>query len=156
MADLDPMDRAILQILQKDFSVTVQPYLEIAHKLGTTEEEVMARITALKNRGLIRRIGGVFDSRKMGYYSTLCAMQVPPQRIQTTAEAISKIEGVTHNYLRDNEWNMWFTLTAQSKEEADKILSELEATAGIPVFAMPAKKTYKINVSFDVEVPHEV
>lgn len=148
--DWDETDRQLLDILQNDFPLTVQPYLEIAERLDLTEAEVLARLTAMKQAGLIRRLGGIIDSRKIGFYSTLCAVQVPEEKIELVAAAINQLPGVTHNYLRDHEYNIWFTLTTPTRDESLHILGELENHLGLEIISMPAKKVYKIKVAFDM------
>ena len=153
MNELSRTDREILNILQADFPLTTRPYLEVAEKMNLDEEEVITRIQAMKKSGLIRRIGGIMDARSLGFYSTLCACKVPEQRIDEVAEIINWQKGVTHNYIRDHEYNMWFTLTAPSQDEAMQILHSLQSDAGIEVISMPAKQVYKIKVSFEMSEP---
>lgn len=151
MPALEQMDRTILDMLQNDFPLAVQPYLEMANRLNVTEDELLARISAMKDKGLIRRIGGIFDSHRMGFYSTLCALTVPEEKIEEAAALINGVNGVTHNYIRDHKYNMWFTLTVSSQEQAVKVLTELENLLGLEIISMPAQKVYKIKVSFDME-----
>ena len=146
----DETDRKLLDMLQNDFPLTVQPYLEMAERLDLTEAEVLARLTVMKQAGLIRRLGGIIDSRKIGFYSTLCAAQVPEEKIEVVASAINQLPGVTHNYLRDHEYNMWFTLTTPTRDESRQILGELENHLGLEIISMPAQKVYKIKVAFDM------
>ncbi len=153
---LDDMDRAIIDLMQNQFPVAVQPYLEMAKALSIEEDEVLARIAVMKNCGLIRRIGGIIDSRNMGFYSTLCAIKVPEARIDKVAHIINLIPGVTHNYLRDYEYNIWFTLTAPSESCAKETLEELAAVLGLDIMEMPAQKVFKIKVSFDMGVPDDL
>jgi len=151
----DQIDIKILDILQNDFPLVERPFQALAGKLGISEAEVLERIAAMKASGLIRRIGGIFDSGRMGYYSTLCAVEVPRERIVAVGQLINRLPGVTHNYLRDHAYNMWFTLTAASPEKAASILAELEKEIGLPVTSMPTQKVYKIKVSFEVGAGHE-
>jgi len=150
MLTLQDIDRDILHCLQNDFPLTEQPYLEMANKLCISEAEVLERIARMKASGLIRRIGGIIDSRNLGFYSTLCAAAVPDARIESVAEAINRLPGVTHNYLRDNDINIWFTLTTSSYGETAETLQALERELGIKIMTMPAQKVYKIKVSFDM------
>ena len=150
MRVLDNLDRDILDMLQNDFPITTQPYLETANRLGIKEDELMNRIAAMKDSGLIRRIGGIMDSRSLGFYSTLCAVVVPEERIEEAARAINQLPGVTHNYLRDHHYNMWFTLTMPSQVEVEEKLRELETLLGLNIINLPAQKIFKIKVSFDM------
>jgi DNA-binding Lrp family transcriptional regulator len=99
--------------------------------------------------GIIRRLGAVFDSRRLGYCSTLVAARVPASRLAEVARMVSRLPGVTHNYARNRAYNLWFTLTAQSPEEIERILSELRRETGIADFhSLPALAVYKIRVVF--------
>ena len=128
MNSLDETDRRLLNLLQQEFPLSVRPYEKIGQRLSISEEEVLQRVAAMRASGLIRRIGGVIDSRSLGFYSTLCALSVPEEKVHQVAEIINLIPGVTHNYLRDHKLNIWFTLTASSRDETRQILSDLEQT----------------------------
>lgn len=119
---MDNIDAKILNYLQQGMTLSSRPYQDMADELGIAEEEVLARIQKLRDRGLIRRLGGVFDSPKMGMKSTLCAMEVPQERIEEVAKLVNAYREVTHNYLRNDRYNMWFTVTASSSEELERIL----------------------------------
>lgn len=150
MNNLDRLDRQLLNLMQNDFPLTTQPYLDMARKLDISEEEVLNRIQVMKQNGIIRRTGAILDSRKMGFYSTLCACRVDEERIDEVAAIINRQKGVTHNYVRDHYYNIWFTLTAPSRNEAMEILKAIEQAAGIKILIMPAIKTYKIKVSLNM------
>lgn len=152
----EDVDRKILDILQNDFPLAIQPFQEMSKRLNISEEELLTRIGAMKASGVIRRIGGIMDSRNLGFYSTLCAVTVPEARIEEAAEVINQLRGVTHNYLRDHEYNMWFTLTMPSREELEAKLGELETLLGLKITNMPAQKVYKIKVSFDMGSSNDV
>jgi siroheme decarboxylase len=151
----DEMDGKILDLLQNDFPLAIKPFQAMAEQLGLSETELLDRIAAMKETGLIRRIGGIMDSRNLGFYSTLCALVVPEARIEQVAQAINLLPGVTHNYLREHRYNMWFTLTASSPKVVQEILQELESQLGLTIINMPAEKVYKIKVSFDMGVTHD-
>jgi len=151
----DQIDIKILHILQNEFPLEEQPFLALAEQLGISESDVLERVAEMKASGLIRRIGGIFDSGRMGYYSTLCAVEVPTGRIAEVGQIINLLPGVTHNYLRDHAYNMWFTLTAASPEKAASILTEVEKAIGLPITSMPTQKVYKIKVSFEVGASHD-
>jgi DNA-binding Lrp family transcriptional regulator len=145
----DQIDRKLLNLIQADFPLSPEPYREIGEALGISEEKVITRIRNMLDSGLIRRLGGIFDSKKMGYHSTLCAMKVEQSRIDEVAAVVNSYPGVTHNYLREHELNMWFTATAQSKDDLDKMLKQIKRDTGInDILSMPAEKTFKIRVNF--------
>ena len=107
---MDEIDKKILNILQKEFPLEERPFYAIAEKCGISEEEALSRIQKMKDEGIIRRIGAVFDGAKLGRVSTLCAARVPQDKLEKFVNAVNVSKGVTHNYLRDNEYNVWFTL----------------------------------------------
>ncbi|NLB52956.1 MAG: Lrp/AsnC family transcriptional regulator [Syntrophomonadaceae bacterium] len=151
MTKLSALDKQVLNRVQKDFPLTVHPFEVMAEAMGVSEAQVMDSIRKMKTAGIIRRIGGIFDTPKMGYHSTLCACKVPQDRIDAVAALINMEKGVTHNYLRDNDvFNLWFTLSAPSKPELKAILSELQQKTGLVINSMPATKVFKIKVFFEV------
>lgn len=151
MIDLNPLDRKVLNRVQKNFPMTLCPYADIARDVGASEKEVMSSILKMKKSGIIRRIGGIFDTPRMGFHSTLCAAKVAEDRIDIVAALINKEKGVTHNYLRDHQmFNLWFTLTASSRDELAITLRELEQKTGLVIVSMPASKVFKINVFFEM------
>jgi DNA-binding Lrp family transcriptional regulator len=148
---MDNIDAKILNYLQQGMTLSSRPYQDMADELGIAEEEVLARIQKLRDRGLIRRLGGVFDSPKMGMKSTLCAMEVPQERIEEVAKLVNAYREVTHNYLRNDRYNMWFTVTASSSEELERILQEIRTDTGLVVTSMPVRQRYKIKVAFELD-----
>ena len=153
MMTIDNTDRELLDIIQQEFPLTETPFGDIGDMLGISEEEVLERVQRLKEDKVIRRIGGVLDSKSMGHVSCLCAMSVPEDRIEAVAGEISRCDGVTHNYERDDEYNLWFTLTCKSEEEKGKQLTEWEKRFGLPVLSFPAEKTFKRRVRFMMGTP---
>lgn len=151
MIDLSDLDKEILDRVQKNFPLTTTPYADLAAAIGVSEAEVLNSINKMKTAGIIRRIGGVFNTSRMGFQSTLCAMQVPADRVEAVAAIVSHLKGVTHNYLRDNPvFNLWFTLTTRSKQELNDTIAWLEQETNLSVYNMPAVKVYKIKAIFKV------
>ena len=148
---MDDIDKAILNRIQSDFPITSRPYLTIADELNLTEAEVLDRISRLKQMGIIRRIGGNFVPAKLGYVSTLCAAKVPADKIERFADVVNRFPGVTHNYLRENSFNVWFTFIASSIEEIEQNLKDIEQETGIKeILNLPATRVFKIKAQFDV------
>ncbi len=151
---MDTIDQELLTIIQHHFPVTSRPYLELAKKLGTSEGDVLHRVQRFRQQGLIRRIGGVFDSKKLGYVSTLCAVSVPAENIEVAARFINTLPGVTHHYVRKHAYNLWFTLISPSSEQQHLTLNKLEdqlqkfADSG-KIMNLPAKRVFKIKVQFN-------
>jgi DNA-binding Lrp family transcriptional regulator len=149
---LPVIDRELLNLIQTDFPRTARPFADIGRQLGLTEAEVLKRVQALKSDGLIRRIGGIFASQKMGFASTLVALQVEEARLEEVAEAVSSYIGVTHNYGRRHQFNLWFTLVAPSDEQLQQILSEVKRLPGVVVLRnLPAIRLFKIGINFDMK-----
>lgn len=155
MKKLDQLDQQILNEIQQGFPVTARPYQEIGNKVGLTENEVFQRVSSLRRDGFIRRLGGVFDSRKLGYVSTLCAVSVPEEMIDTAAEVINQYQGVTHHYRRDHHYNLWFTLIMESRDDLRNTSRNIEqkiveVAGNCSLISLPAKKTFKIKVQFKI------
>ncbi|MBW1746295.1 MAG: AsnC family transcriptional regulator [Deltaproteobacteria bacterium] len=148
---MDDTDRAILNQIQSDFPIMSRPYLSIADDLGLSENDVIKRLARLKENKIIRRIGGNFVPEKLGFVSTLCAAKVEKDKIDHFASIVNRYHGVTHNYQRNNEFNIWFTFIAPSMEEIEKNLENISQETGIKeIINMPATKVYKIKAHFDL------
>lgn len=148
---LDQLDRRLLNLVQSDFPICPQPYQVLAEQLGVTEQEILQRLERLMKQDVIRRLGGVFDSRKLGYKGTLCAIKVPQDRIDEVAAVINSYLGITHNYLRDDDYNMWFTILARSPAKVEQILGEIKEKTGInDIINLPSQRFFKVLVNFDV------
>ncbi|MTI81978.1 MAG: Lrp/AsnC family transcriptional regulator [Firmicutes bacterium] len=149
---LDAIDKRLLNLVQKEFPIVAQPYKELAEKLGVTEDEVIDRLKRLMDEDYIRRLGGIFDSRKLGYRGTLCGIKVPEERVEEVAAVINSYLGITHNYLREHEYNMWFTILADSPEKVEKILNEISDKTGITdILNLPAERFIKVMVNFELD-----
>lgn len=148
---MDELDRLLLNLLQKGLPMESRPFLKLANELNITESEVIARIDKLKSQGYIRRLGGIVDSKKLGYYSTLCAISVPDERIDEVASIINKFSEITHNYVRNYNYNIWFTIIAPSKDRVDEIISSIKAESGLKkVLSLPAVRLFKIKATFNM------
>ncbi|MDI6828011.1 MAG: AsnC family transcriptional regulator [Armatimonadota bacterium] len=146
---MDDLDRQLLNVLQAEFPLESRPYQVIAERLGIAETDAISRVRRLIESGVIRKIGPVFDIRKLGYTSTLVAMKVPEDRLKDVAAIISEYPQVTHNYSREHEYNLWFTLVCQNTSEIENITSEIKAKTGIlDMHVIPAQRVFKINVNF--------
>ena len=149
---LDEADKALLQTLQDDFPLTTRPWDALAERLGTTAEDVMGRIGRLKEEGVIRRIGPVLETDRVGLTArTLVLMKVPPERMDEVAGIVSGFDEVTHNYERDHEYNLWFTLITPSQERLKDALASIIAASGVPeegILSLPVTERYKIGVRY--------
>jgi siroheme decarboxylase len=148
---MDKIDKKILNILQKEFPLEEQPFLIVGERCGISEDETIRRIQKMKDEDIIRRIGAVFDGAKLGRVSTLCAARVPEKKIEGFVKIVNANKNVTHNYRRDNEYNIWFTVSAATAKELKAFLKEVREKTGVTdILDMRAVRTYKINASFDL------
>jgi len=149
---MNKTNKDLLNLIQSNFPLESRPFLKLSKELNISEVEVIDIIKGLKNSGYIKRIGGIFDSRKLGYCSTLCAIKVPLDKITEVATLINSNKGVTHNYIRDHSYNMWFTVIAPSIEEVKDFLDNIKIKTHIKdIIELPAVKLFKISVIFDIK-----
>ncbi len=159
MQEMDQRDRELLGALQDDFPLVSTPFAFVGQQLDMSEKEVIKRTERLKREGIIRAIAPQFDSRALGYRSCLVAARVHPDRIDDAAGVISGHPGVTQNYRRNNDLNLWFTLVCspQSKLGLERTIEVLGREAGCEtVRALPTLKLYKNNGEGDASGDHEV
>ncbi|MBS4022151.1 MAG: AsnC family transcriptional regulator [Dethiobacter sp.] len=149
---LSGVDRELLNIIQTDFPLEPRPYAVIGERLGLSEKDTLSRVAALKEKGVIRRIGGIFDSGKLGFSSTLVALKVEEDRVEEVARSVGSYAGVTHNYQRAHEFNLWYTLVAPSVGAMEQILAETSCLPGVlKLRNLPALRLFKIGVNFDMQ-----
>lgn len=148
---IDELNKQILNEIQWKFPLTDRPYLEIGRKYNISEEEVMKRISFLKEIGLIRQINAIFDTRRLGYKSALIAFAVNTDKIEYIANEINKYPGVSHNYERNHEYNIWFTLAVPPDKDIKSILDKIASLDGVIKYRiLPTLKMYKIGVKLDM------
>jgi len=148
---MDDLDNRILSALQSDFPLDPHPYHVLAQKLDTDPETILARVLALIDQGTIRRLGASLDSRKLGYSSTLAAVRVPENNVESAAEIINQYPEVTHNYLRENLFNIWFTLIAPSDHRIATILEEIRIRLALnpdDILNLPVRRLFKLDARF--------
>lgn len=148
---IETVDREICNIVQSDFPLVERPFLKIAEGLGITEDEVMERIIELKRKNIVRQIGAIFDTRRLGYTTTLVAMRIPEKSLDDAAQIINRHPGVSHNYARNGRFNLWFTLAVSPFEDMDETLAKMVKETGAEATRkMPTIKFFKIGVNFDM------
>ncbi len=148
---MDDVDRQLLNVMQNEFPICEKPFLEIGKKLNICEKEVLARLHKLKSGGIIRRIGGVFDSKYLGYKSSLLAAKVPSEKLEKAVSYINQFPGVTHNYQRSHPYNLWFTLSASSPEKFSQIVELIKTKTGIrDILELPSINIFQRQVHFDI------
>lgn len=148
---MDKLDKDILNEIQSDFPIASRPYREVGSRLGLSEEAVLERVRKMKERGIIRRIGGNFHSRRLNFTSTLCAAKVPDDKLESFVDAVNAYPGVTHNYLRNHAYNIWFTFIAENMQCIEAALAGITEQTGVgEILNLPAIKVFKIRVDFEV------
>ncbi len=148
---MDSTDRKIINRIQTHFPIDSRPYRAIGQELNLTEAEVIQRVKELKRNGIIRRIGGNFGPYKLGFFSTLCAASAPDDKVALFTETVNAYTGVTHNYMRDHHYNIWFTFIAPSKEIIEQSLKDIARDTGVTdILNLPATDLFKISANFKV------
>jgi DNA-binding Lrp family transcriptional regulator len=148
---MDAVDRKILTLLNRSLPLVDRPYQQVADALGITEAEALDRARAMKSSGIIRRIGAVLDPRRLGWTSVLCAVDIAPGSMDEYAAVVGAYDEATHNYLRSGHPNCWFTVIAPDKDRLREIVTQIEERLGVRVLSLPARKVFKIRVSFDMD-----
>jgi DNA-binding Lrp family transcriptional regulator len=155
MTQLDNVDKKLLNLIQVEVPVVPRPWIVLGEKLGGIgEAEVMERIKSLKARNIIRQIGAIFDTRSLGYASSLVAVKCEPSREDEVAAVINSHPGVSHNYKRNHAFNIWYTIAvaSTSKLGLEKTVQILHKTSGaITTRLMPTLHLFKIGVELDLE-----
>ena len=149
--EMDEVDRRLLNRIQEDFPLEAEPYRALGAPLGLSEEDTLARIAGLREARVIRQISAIFDTRALGYQSTLVAMQFLPERLEEAAQQISDHPGVSHNYARQHQYNLWFTLAVPPGQDVAAAAERLgERTGALQTRVLPTLRLFKIGVRLDV------
>ncbi|HEY0738331.1 MAG TPA: chlorite dismutase family protein [Herpetosiphonaceae bacterium] len=149
---MDAIDKQLVTTLQWKFPVVSRPWQTLAEEVGTTEADVLQRIARLREIGVVRQISPIFDTRKLGYKSSLVAVRAAPERLEEAAAIVNSHPGVSHNYRRDHYFNMWFTIAVPPEQDLETEVKRLTDRAGVEkVRMLPTLKMYKIAVKLDME-----
>ena len=146
---MDTLDRAIVNQLQGGFPVSERPYAEAAARLGTSEGELIRRIDALLDNGVLTRFGPMYHAERLGGALTLAAMQIPPQDFERVAAIVNAFPEVAHNYAREHTLNMWFVLATETPERIDQVIAAIERDTGYPVHNMPKREEFFVGLRFE-------
>lgn len=146
---MDDTDRAIINALQGGFPVSRRPFAEAAAPLGLTEEQLIARIAALRQTGVLSRFGPMYNADRFGGHNTLAAMAVPEDRFDEVAAMVDALPEIAHNYARGHALNMWFVIAAESRAQVDRVLTEVEARTGLRVYDMPKIREFHVGLRFE-------
>ena len=147
---MDDLDRALVDGWQQGFPVCERPFAEVAERLGTTEDDVIARVERLLAQRTLTRFGPLFDVERMGGCFTLCAMEVPVEDFDRIAEIVGAFPEVAHNYAREHALNMWFVLATETGAATGETIARIEAAAGLPVLAFPKEREYFVGMHLGV------
>lgn len=150
----DPANATLLGILQESMPFIRRPFAAIGERCGLPEAEVMSRIKILKADKVIRQISAIFDTRSLGYASSLVAARIAPERLDAAVAAINSHPGVSHNYLRNHEFNLWYTIAVPptSRLGLERTVDLLHQMSGAETTRLlPTLRLFKIGVRFDVE-----
>ena len=150
---MDTIDKDLLNLIQREFPLEREPFAAMGRPLGLAGDEVIRRIDLLKRGRVIRQISAIFDTRVLGYQSSLVAARIPPEKLNSAAKAINSHPGVSHNYERNNEFNLWYTLAVPPDsrlglEDTVEVLHRISGADKTRI--LPTLKLFKIGVTLDM------
>ncbi|HUB36903.1 MAG TPA: AsnC family transcriptional regulator [Solirubrobacteraceae bacterium] len=151
---LDDVDRRLLNLMQGSFPIAPRPYARVAELAGMVQDEAMARVARLLEQRIVRQVTPIFDTRALGYSSMLVAAKVDPEYPHRAAQVINAHPGVSHNYLRNHDFNLWFTIATEpdSPLGLEGTLEVLAREAGAEsVRQLPTLKLFKIRMDLEME-----
>lgn len=144
------LEKRLLNDFQHGFPLSPRPFAELAAQLGSDEHTVIDAYRRLQEEGVVSRIGPVFRPNRVGV-STLAAMAVPEEELETLAARVSERAEVNHNYERLHDFNLWFVVTARDADALETALREIEIDCGHPVMNLPMIEDYFIDLGFDID-----
>ena len=152
VATMDLIDRKLLNLIQSRFPLADRPYLELGEELGISEQETIDRLAKLKRQNVVRQISAIFDTRRLGYKTTLVAIAYHPDRLHRAALRINRHPGVSHNYAREGSYyNLWFTLAVPPDDDLESTVARMaQETEAQDFRVMPTIRFFKIGVNFDM------
>ncbi len=149
---LDPLDRKLLNLVQAEFPLASQPFDVLGEQLGLPPQDLINSLQQLKDRRILRQISAVFDTRAMGYKSSLVAVKAPPRQADRVAEIINEHPGVSHNYRRNHEFSIWYTIAVPPTSSLEATVEALHRLSGALASRMlPTIRLFKIGVDLDME-----
>lgn len=148
---MDDIDKKLLTEMQKNFPRVSKPFHALAEKVGASGKEILDRVIRLKEEKVLRQISAIFDTKSLGYQSTLVAMKFRPDQIERGAEVINQHPGVSHNYRRNDIYNLWFTVAVPPYQSLEKTIQRLHECSGAEsTLILPTLKLFKIGVKLDL------
>lgn len=150
-AEMDAIDQLLLNEMQDRFPLVRAPFAELAQRAHTSESDVIARLAAMRGSGVLRQVSAIFDTKALGYASSLVAMRVPEERLKEAAGVVNAHPGVSHNYRRTHAFNMWFTVAVPPGSDLQAHVDALHAMAGAEsTRLLPTLRLFKIGVTLDM------
>ena len=143
---MDQLDKQLMNLLQKGFPISERPFKDVAATLNSTEQEVITRVQAMLDSGLLTRFGPMFDAACWGGDFTLAAMEVPDDRFEAVNEIVNGFEQIAHNYQRTHRLNMWFVIGTETSNEIFEVIKNIEQATGLPVFNMPKEHEFFVGL----------
>jgi DNA-binding Lrp family transcriptional regulator len=150
---LTPLHKRLLNDFQRDFPLSPRPYQDIADVLGVSEDDVLSALTELNDNNFISRIGPIIPPNQLGA-STLVAMAIPEQQLQSVADKISAYPEVNHNYEREHTFNLWFVVIAADAGHLQTVLDAIEQETGYKTLSMPLLDEFFIDLGFKLDLNH--
>ena len=150
MQTLTQLQKKLCTLLQQGLPIYERSFDKVAADLGVSTDQVLDEIRRLKKEGIIKRFRAIINHRALGKAGTLVTAHVPEDKLNDVAESVNALPGVSHNYLRDHFYNLWFTLQAQNNSEIEQILMDLHERFSIQFHNLPVVRTFKLNVRFDI------
>ena len=142
---LDDMDRKIINSLQEGFPISSRPYADFAATLGLSEDDLLARLAAMKESGVITRFGPFLDAAAMGGAFCLCALAAPDDQFDAVCEKVNAFDEVAHNYARGHRLNMWFVLATETEAGIDEAADAIETATGLTVYRFPKLREFFVG-----------
>ncbi len=150
MMQISFLQQQIINDFQRDFPLCSSPFNALAKQYNVDENDILQAISDLQNKGILSRLGPVFDHKKAGA-STLVAVSIPEKQLDKIAETINQFEQVNHNYAREHDYNLWFVVTDKDMITLKETLKVIEEKIGFPLLVLPMEASYHIDLSFKVE-----
>lgn len=150
VAQLSDLDKKLINLLQHGLPVCERPFAQIANEVNSTEADVIAHITALRESRVLSRFGPMFDAACLGGAFTLAALSVPEDDFEIVTAQVNSFEQIAHNYRRDHAFNMWFVIATESKEEIEQVVQAIEEKTSLKVLNVPKLKEFFVGLYLPV------
>lgn len=148
--EIDQRDRDIINTLQGGFPICDEPFVEAANALGLSEDELIKRIKALLDSGMLSRFGPLINAERMGGGLTLAALAVDEDDFDRVAELVNANPEIAHNYEREHKYNMWFVIATETPEQVEQTIKKIELDTGLGVLNVPKLEEFFIGLRFDL------